>query len=578
MHPISKHLPSPLLRALAALLTMTGAAGGAWAQGALQGNPADALPQLERPGSAAQQPAVNPVVPTVTPEQMAIQARLAQPVVPQNFDVHGVKAIDFEQVQAILEPLAGKQTTVGELAQEVNKITELYRAAGYPLSFALLQQQSFANGLVVVTVVEGHIGSLRIDGDPGGAESRLRALSQPLIDEKPLTQATLERQLNLMRMVPGASFTPTLDLPQRADGASELALLQVSHKPVSLNGGIADLGTGNQGLVNLATNSLTPLGEQVKLTAALPLQSDDVRYFAGEVRVPIGTSGLAAKIDGYTYRAEPEVLQPGFDDLDRTVRNERLGIGLSYPILLSNEHSLTATGGVYATQSRDRYTDRAGSWFEQDVRVRAATAQLQYVQVTPAQSRDITLGVSRGFDAAGASKELNTNFGVSGTPEVDLDFTRFNLEARQNVRLPAQFELRAAAAGQYSNDILPNSEQTSFGSWRFAMGYPQGEQSGDKGLGVSLELNRRFNLGFRYLAALQPYVLADYARTWYNAAHLRQFNDRQLTSAALGLRVTDDRYYMFDVNVAKPMGERTVVGNDRDWRFNANYSLFYDAF
>ena len=567
---------STLLLRVGTLVLLCGGAMSAWGQGALRGNPVDALPPLEPP-PAPQGPAT-PAVPNPSAAQAAIQIRLAQRVGPRYFDVQGVKSVDFARIQAILEPLAGKPATVAQLVQEVNRITELYRSEGYPLSFALLQEQNFADGLVVVTVVEGHIGALRIEGDPGNAESRLRALAQPLIDEKPLTQVLLERQLNLMRGVPGIIFTPALDLPRRADGASEL-VLQATHKPVSVNGGIVDLGTGEQGLVNLSTNSLTPLGEQVKLTAAVPAQSGDVRYFAGEAQVPIGADGLAVKVDGYTYRARPDEQALEYLGFNRKVRNERVGVGLSYPILLNNEHSLTASGGVYATQSRDIYTrDQDNAWFEQDVRVRAATAKLQYVQVTPRQSRDVSASVSRGFDVAGADKKLVSNFGFDGTPDYDLEFTRFNLEGRQTVQLPAQFGVTLAAAGQYSDDILPNTEQISFGSWRFAMGYPQGEQSGDKGFGASIELNRRFNIGHRFLAAVQPYVLADYARTWYNADNLRQFNERELSSAALGLRVTDDRYYLFDFNAAKPMGERTLNGNDRDWRFNANYSVFYDAF
>ncbi|MNJ81129.1 hypothetical protein D3C77_797860 [compost metagenome] len=54
-------------------------------------------------------------------------------------------------------------------------------------------------------------------------------------------------------------------------------------------------------------------------------------------------------------------------------------------------------------------------------------------------------------------------------------------------------------------------------------------------------------------------------------------NQRHLSSVALGLRFTDDKYYLFDFNVAKPIGSASV-NNDRDVRFNANYSLFYDAF
>ncbi len=167
------------------------------------------------------------------------------------------------------QPLAGKEISLGELVQEVDKITQLYRDKGFPLSFALLQNQTFANGLVVVTVVEGYIANVRIEGDIGNAQDRLEALAAPMQEERPLKQATLERQLNLMRTVPGVKFTPSLDLPRRADGATEL-VLTASRQPVSLTGGIADLGTGMQPIVNLATNSLTPLGEQVKLTARCP--------------------------------------------------------------------------------------------------------------------------------------------------------------------------------------------------------------------------------------------------------------------------------------------------------------------
>lgn len=548
----------------------------AWGQGALRGNPVDALPPLERPAST--QPAVSPVIAVPSPEEEAIRQRLAQRVVPRHFDVTGVRTLPFDQVQAILQPLAGKETTIGQLAQEVNKITALYQEAGYPMSFALLQDQTFANGLVVVTVVEGHVGSVRIEGDLGSAEDRLRALAQPLVDQKPLTRELLERQLNLMRGVPGVTFTPALDLPRRADGASELVLTG-THKPFGVNGGVSDLGTGVQGLVNMTTNSLTPLGEQVRLTAAVPVNQDDVRYFAGDIRVPIGSDGLAVKIDGYTYRARPDDQALEYLGFDRKVRNQRIGIGLSYPLLLNNTRSLTVSGGVYATQSRDVYDrDIDGAQFEQDVRVRAATTQLQYVETGQRQSRDIALSVSRGFDGAGARQTITSNFGFTGSPNVDLDFTRWNLEARQSVMLPAQFGITLSGAAQYSSDVLPNTEQISFGSWRYAMGYPQGEQSGDKGFGVSLELNRRFAIGATYLSVVQPYIMADYARTWYNAQSLRAFNDRQLVSAGLGFRVTDDRYYLFDFNVAKPMGERTVNGNDRDWRFNANYSVFYDAF
>ncbi|CAB3928108.1 hypothetical protein LMG3412_06117 [Achromobacter deleyi] len=562
---------SPLYLALICTLAATGTAR---ADGPLRGNPVDSMPQIERPPGATQPP---PVVQTATPEQLALQARLAQRIVPRHFDVTGVHAIPFEEVSALLEPLSGKEISLGELVQQVDKITQLYRDRGYPLSFALVQNQTFANGLVVVTVVEGYIGTVRIEGDIGNAQDRLESLAEPLKADKPLKQATLERVLNLMRTVPGVKFTPALDLPRRADGATEL-LLTATRQPVSLTGGVADLGTGMQPLVNAATNSLTPLGEQVKLTASIPFNTDDVKYVSGEIRVPIGNDGLAVKVDGYHYDAKPKDDAIEYLGFQRRVKNDRIGIGVSYPFLLNNTRSLTGTLGVYAANSKDRYDAKESDrWLQQDAQVRAANLEMRYIQVSEAATSDVTLAVAKGFNAAGAKKEINTNYGYSAVPILDLDFTRYNLNAKQTFALPAQFGLTLSGAAQYSSNILPSSEQVSFGSWRFAVGYPQGEQSGDKGVGVSAEVNRRFGIGWEYLSNVQPYALIDFARTYYNNKGLQQLNQRHLSSVALGLRFTDDKYYLFDFNVAKPIGSATV-NNDRDIRFNANYSLYYDAF
>jgi len=562
---------SPLSLALICTLAAVGTAN---ADGPLRGNPVDALPQIERPPGATQPP---PVVQAPTPEQLALQARLAQRIVPQHFDVTGVHEMPFEEVSALLAPLSGKEISLGELVQQVDKITQLYRDRGYPLSFALVQNQTFANGLVVVTVVEGYIGTVRIEGDLGNAQDRLESLAEPLKAEKPLKQATLERVLNLMRTVPGVKFTPSLDLPRRADGATELELA-ATRQPVSLTGGVADLGTGMQPLVNFATNSLTPLGEQVKLTASVPFNTDDVKYISGEVRVPLGNDGLAVKVDGYHYDARPKDEAIEYLGFNRRVKNDRIGIGVSYPFLLNNTRSLTGTLGVYAANSKDRYDAKnSDRWLQQDAQVRAANLEMRYIQVSESKTTDVTLAVARGFTGAGAKKEINTNYGYSAVPILDLDFTRYNLNAKQTFALPAQFGLTLSGAAQYSSNILPSSEQVSYGSWRYAMGYPQGEQSGDKGVGVSAEVNRRFGIGWQYLSNVQPYALIDYARTWYNNSSLQQLNQRHLSSVALGLRFTDDKYYLFDFNVAKPIGSATI-NNGRDVRFNANYSLYYDAF
>jgi hemolysin activation/secretion protein len=525
-----------------------------------QQKPAPAL-QVQRPDAQAQ-----------------VIQRLQQRIVPRHFEVAGNQAVPLSDIVPILEPLAGRELTVAQLVQEVNKITELYQARGYALSFALLQSQDFSQGYVRVTVVEGYVSALRVEGDVGNAGARLQSLAEPIVQERPLTRKTFERQLNLMRQVPGVTFTPKLDLPKRADGATEF-VLEADRQRFGLTAGVSDMGTGMQGIVGITANSLTPLGEQTRLTASIPMESGDVSYFAGKMTIPVSNKGVAVELDGYHYEAEPGDALLESQGWTRKVVNSKIGAGLSYPFILENQRMLKGTLSVYAAETNDQYhRELDNAWLLQKAKLRVARAELKYRDSGPIQSREITLAVNKGVDGMGASKSVTSNYATFDEPNYDLDFTRVMLDAKQTFKLPKGFGVTLSATGQYSPDILPNMEQVSFGAWRYGLGYEQGELAGDKGYGVSLELNRRIATGWKYLAAIQPYVMVDHARAWYNDSGLKSYNDRKLASAALGVRVTDDRNYVFDFNVAKPIGVMPLNEDDRSLRFNANYSLLYNGF
>lgn len=498
-------------------------------------------------------------------------------ITPKTFNVSGSRSVPFNEVTAILEPLAGKPITLGELAQHVSKITTLYQDYGYPLSFALLQEQDFSNGVVQVTVVEGYIEAVVIEGEPGRSEARLNRLAQPLLAEQPLTRRTLERTLNLMRTVPGVHISPKLELPRHESGATTLQL-EVSHQPVGATGSLADMGTGTQGLVSVTANSVLGLGEEVNITAAIPTKSEDVRYIAGSVDIPLTVNGLSLTLDGFHYRSEPRDDALEYIGWERRVTNERIGASLSYPFILENRRLLKGRVGLYATRTKDEYhRDLDGAELTEETHLRVAHAQLEYRYLGTTHSFDGSLGVYKGIDGMGARKRLFTNYGIDTEPNYKLDFTRYTANLKHSIQLPANFGLVASATGQYSSHILPSTEQISFGAWRYALGYPQGDMGGDKGYGLSLELNRRFGLNNPYVSSVQPYISVDHARAWYNAPHLKPYNDRKLSSAALGLRLTDDKHYIFDVNVAKPTGSRPDYNDDRKVRFNTNFSLLYSG-
>ncbi|MFA7681004.1 MAG: POTRA domain-containing protein [Pigmentiphaga sp.] len=531
----------------------------------IPGNPVDTI--TPRPVPSAPPPI--PIAAPPTPRDQALKHLLSHTLTPRVFDVSGVTAVPFEDVIAILEPLAGRAMTLGALIDEVNRITALYQQRGFLLSFALIQAQDFKDGLIKVTVVEGHVGQTLLQGQPGPIAKQIRAYTRHIEAEKPLTKATLERYLNLISNTYGVTVQPTLAMPKREDGAAELAL-NISRKPVALEGGISNLGTSTHGMLTARTQSLTALAEQVQVSVAVPRGSEKLHYAAASAAVPLNSHGLEIKLDGFHYDAHPRSTYLDALGIDRQVRNQRIGLSLSYPFLLSNQQRLAGTLGIYGLNSRDRYTGRqTGLSIGSDTTLRVAKAELSYSRSQQRWTQRWTGFAHAGIDGLGAKQSTR------GLSESDLDFYRLGLSTQHSVLLPQQFGLSLSALLQYSPHQLASAEQVTFGSQRFGLGYPAGELGGDKGWGLSAELNRKLFISTGWLQVLQPYLTLDHARIGLNRANTGLLK-RQISSAALGLRFSDQKHYALDINVAKPIGPAPNEKPDRPWRLNASYSFKFD--
>lgn len=543
-----------------ALLAVAAAFGAHAADAPMRGNPVDSLPQIESASPPAKAPVALPAAP-VAPE---IQARLARRIVPRHFAVSGVTAIPFDDVVALLTPLAGKEISIGELAERAQLITKLYQERGYALSLGMIQEQSFEGGLVKVTVIEGYVAKTRIEGDAGGARDALARYASRIEADRPLRLETLERYLNLMAQLPGVKIKPELPAPQRADGVTEL-VLNATHQPVTGNVFVGQVGNSPSAILGVNLNSVTPLAEQLQLNAAVPGGRDKLQYYALSYRQPIGDDGLTLRGNASLYKAEPRDEGLRSLGLARNLENQRVGVSLGYPILLSNTRSLNVSAGLYAANNVDRYSRIAdGASVSLVSHTRVAQADITYAEASAQQSRSVTAGISKGLEGLGANQASTTQY--------DLGFTRFNLGATQNLVLPAGFGLSGTLAAQFSGDTLPPSEQITFGGQRFGAGYPSGAVGGDSGMGLSLEVNRKFAAPATYLKTITPYFLVDTARVRVDDPLPGQGREK-LASAALGLRFSDDRYYSLDLSVAKPIGDRPINETNRPLRFNLSYTL-----
>ncbi|MFM0044247.1 ShlB/FhaC/HecB family hemolysin secretion/activation protein [Paraburkholderia sediminicola] len=528
------------------------------------GNPMDSLPQIKAPDKGPN------VTLQVTPQAPQLQELLARHLTPSKIQVEGVKSIPFDEVAQRFTPLVGKDTTIGDLIQVANGVTKLYQDRGFALSFAFIPAQTFEGGVVRVTVVEGYVSAVKVTGEPGVLENKIRAIADHIVADRPLRRATFERYINLLGLLPGVKVAANAAPPQNTDGATTLEL-NVERKRFDVSTGIDFNHPGVQGLLTATENGLTALGEQLSVSALLPKGRDNVTYLAAHATVPIGSDGLTGKIDASHYRGNPTD-NPGLPSyIARTVINDKVSGSLTYPILLSNTRSLIGTATVYASHDEDRYNNQdTGAQIGLRSQVRVMQLQADYASAEPGQVRRASINVAKAFDILGASKAGDSNVpGTTVTNPASINFVRTGASFSQTNEWPLKIGTAVSLTGQYSPVSLPTSEQISFGAQRFAQGYQPGEASGDSGWGAMFEVNRAFTPGFTYLRTLTPYVSFDMARVYLHAGTP---SPSRLSSIAFGFRISDAKYYSLDLSVAKPIGDAPVESASRSPRINATFS------
>lgn len=458
------------------------------------------------------------------------------------------------------QPIIGQTLSLAELSELTQRLTRRYQQDGYLLSYAYLPPQDFADGRVQVVLVEGHVHDYRIEGEIGPARAYLARLLERLKAERPLTRQTLDRYVSLMGRIPGVTLQARVEAPVADDGAARL-VVQVSRRPfvgnvIANDGSRAD----PQALVSVASNAQTRHGEQVRATVLAPPGDDEAHYARLDYSQFIDDQGLQLQLSASRYRSEPRTrvrLDDG-TDLRQHRDSDRYAIGLGQPLIAAPDEWLEVVGRFYVVKDRVDYQGVAQQ-ADTATDVRALSFEGDWRKVEAGRLRMLSAGVYQGMDYLGA----RSNAGY------DLDFLRLRLSGLQSDDFTEHWQGVASAALYWSGDNLPDSERLLFGGQSFGRGSPHDQASGDKGWGVAYEVNYSFRRGGEWLKVVQPYVVVDAARTWFNDVDV---HEAKLASAALGVRLGDRRYFNVAVELAKPLADVALDSLDRRPRVTLSFS------
>ena len=528
----------------------------------LNGN--DTIRNLPQPNLPAD--AYRPATPQLQlPEPSAAQGQplmTGTKVTIRKLQIEGGTVYPLEELAAIYQPLIGHESNLGALIEATRNITRRYQQDGYLLSYAFLPQQNFDQGLVRVVLVEGYIKDYQLQGDIGPVSAYLDKLVAKLKAERPLTRKTFERYTTLMSRVPGVTLQAQVPPPGTTDGATYL-IAQASRKPfTSTLGTTEDNRNGLQALLGVSSNSQTSMGEQLGISGLFPPGKDQEKYYRVDYNQFINAEGTQLVLYGTRYRADPRAsLQLGNGlELDPHRENDRFSIGLTHPFIASPNEMLSAGARLYAINDKTRYKVNGTSLtLDEKTNTRAVAFEGDWSKSDPRQLRILSAGVYQGIDGMGAKTDN----------KLDLDFFRLRLAGVQSDKFLDNWQGVMSAALYWTDDTVPDSERATFGGQNFGRGYPDDQGLGDKGWGVAYEVNYSFYREGAWVRVLQPYVVLDRAKTWFNEL---QIKGSDMSSAAAGLRFGDAKYYNIALEVAKPMSDEALDTYNRRPRYTLSFS------
>jgi hemolysin activation/secretion protein len=532
---ILKHFPQVSLFTLLGMGLAMGLSAPALAQ---------VIPTQANPGLLTPNPSNTPLSEqlkkqeqTVLPAQDQAEVKLDVPEPPtivelqgtqfhvNKIDVQGNSLIDSNVLKPIVAPFEGKELSLNELGQAVEKINEQYRKRGYLTTIAYIPPQDISQGAVVIRVLEGQVGDISVAGNKFYRTGILaRYLDQGTGD--PLNIGQLEK--NLRRINRQGDFRVRATLSANPiPGKTNIKLDVEERQPWQIgltadNQGRPTIGTQRWG-AELINRNVSGIGDRLTARwigaagtqAALASYFIPLNRFGTELGTTFGFSHVNVDLKGGNH--------------GNLIAGESLNYGLVLSQPLDHEHVFVADAGLNFR--------RVSSWLN---------GNRDSVQD---DIRSLQLGLNFDkFDRYGRTFiRAQTSMGTTWFGG-NRQFWKAQTTLNRIIRLPKGNFVIVRGYAQMTPDALPPAEQFQLGGAYSVRGYTEGVLIGDRGYQFSVEHRwpvPGLRLASPWLAdRLQGATFFDFGRTWMDKSNTRtpQRIETTLAGAGLGVRMRLSQY------------------------------------
>ncbi|NBJ34975.1 ShlB/FhaC/HecB family hemolysin secretion/activation protein [Serratia fonticola] len=425
-------------------------------------------------------------LPTLSSPTLDLSGEACQKV--HQIILQGVGSLSWSVQEQLVFPFRGRCLTLANINQLVRETTNAYLQRGFVTSQAYLKAQDISSGVLIISVSEGRIGSITLDGKETLA---LKMAFEGLID-RVLNLRDIEQGMEQLNRLPSQQVNIDIQ-PDLRPGYSNVVLLRVSKRlPLSLslgadNSGQKSTGTGQMNVGVTLDNPLR-FGDQWAFSVARNSHFNHnhrSHSFSGSMSLPYGYWQV-----GYYYAWSDFFQAIPFNQA--TYRYQ----GDSQTHRLSANRTLFRDGtrkfGIDIGLTRRRTENRlAGE--------RLAVSSPTISSLSFGGNYSAVLGqgyltfnptISHGLSMLGATADDPQHRDLPRSK-----FRKFSLSTSYFHPLVSSLSYLASAYGQTTPDNLYSSERISVGGQYSVRGFREQYLTGNRGAYWRNELSWRLGLG-----------------------------------------------------------------------------------
>lgn len=473
------------------------------------------------------------------------------PLFIDNINIRGNTVFGAAELDPILEPVLGN-TTLGELQNAVDQITQLYVENGYVTSNAVLPAQQLNQGTVTIEVIEGTIGTITIEGLEHLKESYVRSRVGLGIDD-PLNVNDLEDQLRLLQLDPNFDDFEVSLRSGESLGSSNLFLEIDEANPFFGTAFIDNYSPrsvgSTRGGVNLGYRNLAGQGDVLSLaytqTFANGLDIFDLAY-----NIPVnamnGTLEMGAAIN------RNKIISSPFDVLNIRGASEYYRISFRQPLVRTATEEFALSLGFTHKNGQTFLFNNIGQPFSDGAEADGTTKTSVFHFGQDYTKRDFNGAWTLRSQFSLGTTLFDATQNTGSTP--DGQFFAWLGQVARVQRLNDTHTLIIQGDLQLSGDNLLASESFSLGGQQTLRGYRQGARSSDAGWRISIEdritLLRHSTDG----ALLQIAPFFDYGVVWNNADNTSQITGQHvLAGVGMGIIIQPQENLTLRLDVTLPL-------------------------